>query len=455
MPFSFAKKNFVFFLSSFLVLTYSFSLFAQNSQEKYSSVLLNENPIFPPLRSLPFFSTQRWNNQGKERDKEKVTAIVIHETREYGQHKYIRKLLKNDYMVHFLVDKKGNIHGTLFPFYVALRANPAVDAVAIHITVEGAGKDVIKNKRQMQALIELVHYLKEEGNIAANNYDVASKKGIFSYKQVMKKYGSFVKLGDSQVEKILQTLLPLFSDGRYYSEYEWKDRFRDDWILRRENPASLKKRKPLNRGRDFTPLPSASLDCVQQTNDKKLIQEKRLNYPFRGKIHPTCAVLHYTASDSFEISHQILEKRHLSSQILVNTDGKIYQIMDFLDDRAAAAYGTNNHCLQIEIVGKNTQTLLQNKTQAQQVVILVQELTRKYNFPLDNYDIQSLRGVFSHTQAKKLWGKSVYLDGDDYDPGEPYMQKILEAAGGRYYSEEDWRDRKGKQWMILYGDFQP
>lgn len=68
---------------------------------------------------------------------------------------------------------------------------------------------------------------------------------------------------------------------------------------------------------------------------------------------------------------------------------------------AAAAAGTNSNCFQVEIVGKDTEMLLANKEQTKAVVRLVKELSEKYKIPLNNERIESLRGVYSHTQAKK------------------------------------------------------
>lgn len=99
--------------------------------------------------------------------------------------------------------------------------------------------------------------------------------------------------------------------------------------------------------------------------------------------------------------------------------------------------------------------LLANQEQTKAVVRLVKELSEKYKIPLNNERIESLRGVYSHTQAKKKWGGSIYLDGKDFDPGESYMKEVLEQAGGTYYPEENWFDRQSENWILLFTDFQP
>lgn len=86
---------------------------------------------------------------------------------------------------------------------------------------------------------------------------------------------------------------------------------------------------------------------------------------------------------------------------MVDNNGKAYQLVDVLEDRAAAATGTNDNCIQIEIVAKDTEELLKQPDQIQTVKELVTELTSKYKIPLSNEKVEDLVGVFSHTQAKK------------------------------------------------------
>ena len=52
---------------------------------------------------------------------------------------------------------------------------------------------------------------------------------------------------------------------------------------------------------------------------------------------------------------------------MVDKDAKAYQLLDSLDDMAQAATGTNQNCIQIEIVGKNMDELLSNDKQTQKV----------------------------------------------------------------------------------------
>jgi N-acetylmuramoyl-L-alanine amidase len=143
------------------------------------------------------------------------------------------------------------------------------------------------------------------------------------------------------------------------------------------------------------------------------------------------------------------ERRRLGPSIIVDTDGSAWQVVDRLTDKVAAAAGTNDHCIQIEIVGENEAALLANERQLRSVASVVKALGADRSIPLNNRDIDSLRGVFSHGQAKKRWGRSAWMWGDDFDPGERYMKRVLEAAGGTYVAEKDWAGRRAGEWVVV------
>ena len=164
-------------------------------------------------------------------------------------------------------------------------------------------------------------------------------------------------------------------------------------------------------------------------------------------------VLHFTATRTWDEAVATFERRRLGPSIIVDTDGRSWQVVDKLSDKVAAAAGTNDHCLQVEIVGENEDALLGNARQRQGVVKLLKALGRE--IPLDNRDIDSLRGVFSHGQAKKRWGRSAWMWGTDFDPGERYMKRVLEEAGGRYWEEAEWNGRSSGQWIIENQDWLP
>jgi N-acetylmuramoyl-L-alanine amidase len=255
-------------------------------------------------------------------------------------------------------------------------------------------------------------------------------------------------------EKVLSKILMGLS-GTYSSEPEWKDRFSKEWTFRKEDPKSNRPREEFTHGRGITISPISILENVEKDSSGVVPEEFRVKYTFDQKMDPTCIVLHYTAISDFKQSLKVLEDRRVSANIMVDKNGKAYQLLDSLNHTARAAGGTNSACIQIEIIGKNTEELLNNEVQTQKVIALVKEISKIFNIPINNEKIESLKGVYSHTQAKKKFGRSVALIGKDFDPGEEYMKKVIEATGSKYYSEEEWYGRTGEDWIILYGDFQP
>lgn len=399
-------------------------------------------------------SQKYYGPEPKLRKEKDVSAILIHSTKGLSLKEFLDLSWKNQWNLHFLIDKKGNLYGDPYAPIHIYPTSPGIDAVAIHIALEGKPEESKKNEKQWKSLLELVQKLSNEFNIPKTNYDVSSKKGIFTHNQVKKKFGRFIDLIESGEETLLASLLSSIQ-GKYYEEKDWKDRFGSGWVLRKENLKAIQSKFKPNRGRGITPTPKAELNSIEKTNKGLIIESRRLQYEYRGKIQPSCVVLHYTAISSYDISIQTLEKRNLTATIMVDKDGKAYQLLDSLNDKAAAAYGTNDNCIQIEIVGKNTAELLQNTVQMETVVKLVQELSKKFKFPLDNYKIESHKGVFSHTQAKKRFGGSAFLVGNDFDPGEEYMEFVLKNAGGKYYPEKQWFNRQSFDWIILDKEFQP
>lgn len=111
--------------------------------------------------------------------------------------------------------------------------------------------------------------------------------------------------------------------------------------------------------------------------------------------------MHYTAISEYFKSLRTLEARNLTASIMVDNNGKAYQLVDVLEDRAAAATGTNDNCIQIEIVAKDTEELFKQPDQIKTVKELVIQLATKYKIPLSNEKLEDLMGIFSHTQAKK------------------------------------------------------
>ncbi|EKQ83053.1 N-acetylmuramoyl-L-alanine amidase [Leptospira kirschneri str. 200803703] len=417
--------------------------------------MLSSNQILPFLTlgigkdSLKSIGKKRWFFG--------VKSILLHHTYGLKAGEYLDKSKSSGWMVHFIVLENGSIYGVEEPSKILYKAAPGMDETTIHVSWEGNNDSILKNEVQLKSLVNLVETLSIEHSIPLNNYDITSKKGIFTHTQSKKKFGRFLDTGECGSEKVLSSVL-LKLQGKFFPETEWKDRFASGWVIRKEKFTDLSGKKIVqtyNRGRGTTSAPIIELNSIEKMSDGKAPEERRLRYNHRGSISPDCIVLHFTAIPDYQKTLEVLEKRNLSATFLADQDGKVYQLLDSILDVAAAAAGTNSNCFQVEIVGKDTEMLLANKEQTKAVVRLVKELSEKYKIPLNNERIESLRGVYSHTQAKKKWGGSIYLDGKDFDPGEPYMKEVLDQAGGTYYPEENWFDRQSEDWILLFTDFQP
>ncbi|WP_061252057.1 peptidoglycan recognition protein family protein [Leptospira interrogans] len=442
------KNNFFFKLAIFtLILNCSFPT--------KESEILSSNQV------LPFFTLgigkDSLKSIGKKRWFFGVKSILLHHTYGLKAGEYLDKSKSSGWMVHFIVLENGSVYGVEEPSKILYKAAPGMDETTIHVSWEGNNDSILKNEVQLKSLVNLIETLSKKHSIPLNNYDITSKKGIFTHTQSKKKFGRFLDTGECGSEKVLSSVL-LKLQGKFFSETEWKDRFDSGWVIRKEkftDPSGKKIVPTYNRGRGTTSAPIIELNSVEKTSDGKAPEEKRLRYNQRGSISPDCIMLHFTAIPDYQKTLEVLEKRNLSATFLADQDGKVYQLLDSILDAAAAAAGTNSNCFQVEIVGKDTEMLLANQEQTKAVVRLVKELSEKYKIPLNNERIESLRGVYSHTQAKKKWGGSIYLDGKDFDPGEPYMKEVLEQAGGTYYPEENWFDRQSENWILLFTDFQP
>ena len=73
---------------------------------------------------------------------------------------------------------------------------------------------------------------------------------------------------------------------------------------------------------------------------------------------------------------------------------------------------------------------------SKKVTNFIGNLAKKYSIPLENKDISSERGIFTHTQAKKKYGN--FVDMRDCG-GEKVLSKILMGLSGTYSSEPEWK----------------
>jgi N-acetylmuramoyl-L-alanine amidase len=409
-----------------------------------------ENPIpYSQLIPEPYYGPaieSRWESS--------ATAILLHTTNRLNPKEFLDKSWRSQWNVHLVIDKQGIIYGEEFPGTKIYPTAPGIDKNAIHIAVEGYPKQILSNPIQIQTLKRLVQSISSKHKIPLSNYDIDERTGIFTHIQSKKRYGGFINLKEYGESSLLSEVL-LGLNGEYFTENEWKDRFATKWVLRKEDTAAIKKKFNPDRGRGISPTPTVELENIEKTSDNKAIEDYRVRYVHRGKIKPSCLVLHYTATGSFTRALEILESRSLTATIMVDKDGKAYQLLDSLSEQPSTAYGTNERCIQIEIVGTDSNDLASNQIQIDKVVALVKEISQNYDFPISNHRIEEFKGVYSHTQAKKKFGGSIFLTAKDFDPGEEYMKTILELAGGEFYPEENWFERNSNHWVILVRDFQP
>ncbi len=383
-----------------------------------------------------------------------ISSLILHHTDSKSKEDYLRDSLSSGFLVHFIVGKDGKYYGWNTNPYLVVKAVPMMDNISLHISVEGKEEAILQNKKQLEATGKLLKRLSSDLDIPFTNQSINSKSGVFTHIQAKKKYGNFVDLNECGSEKILKEIFLNF-DGKYFTEENWEGRFERDWVLRREKKNKDIPEPDFDRGRGITAQAKIELTELEKDEQGFTPENFRLKYVFKQKIKPECIVLHFTAISSFLVSQETLERRKLAASIMVDKDAKGYQLLDSLDDMAQAATGTNQNCIQIEIVGKNMEELLANERQTQKVAKLVRELADKYNVPLNNHKIEELKGIYSHTQAKKKYGGSIALYGKDFDPGEPYMKKIIESIGGVYSPEKDWYNRGSDDWIMLNAEFQP
>ncbi|WP_315901901.1 N-acetylmuramoyl-L-alanine amidase [Leptospira sp. 85282-16] len=424
--------------------------------------IFRKAPDYPSIRieglvsynELESIKNIKWSSLSKVRDPKLVSAIILHNSGKRKLPEFFKLSFANQFLFHIYVDSDGNIFGDPNFLNQEWSAAPGIDLESIHIVYEGTQETLYNNRKQRGVLNQVISYLAEELNIPKSNYDVISKRGIFTHNQTKRRFGGFVDFSPCGSELALKQILSEI-DGKFYEEDDWKDRFVTGWVLKKENKEILKDTfKPTN-GRGITKPEKITITRIEKDEKGFPPEEYRVKYTFRGKIKPSCVVLHYTAISDYFKSLRTLEARNLTASIMIDNNGKAYQLLDVLEDRAAAATGTNDNCIQIEIVAKDTEELLKQPEQIQTVKDLVTELTTKYKIPLSNEKLEDLTGVFSHTQAKKKWGGSIFLNAKDFDPGEEYMEMILNSIGGKYYSEPEWKNRKAIDWAILYRNFQP
>lgn len=372
------------------------------------------------------------------------TAIVMHHSNTRTFTRATELMERFGFAVHFAIDVDGRIHQLMDSIEQRGRAARSLDAAAIHILFVGRSEDeLLANPFQLDSARRLVQELSDRLEIRRSNQYLESMQGIFSHAQVKKRFGGVVEWDPMDPgETLMRRLLTSLDGGAYIDEYDWEGRCTGRWVFPKRGCRAGIPRGPAipgsgeRKGRSYTDAPEPDLPIFETDSDGKIAADGRMHYRDRGIMDVQGVVLHFTATSTMETAIRVLEGRNLGAQILLDTDGKVYQAYDSLDHMAAAAAGTNHHCIQVEIIARGEYDLLRNEAQLRSTIELVKQLAEKYDFPINNFDIESGQGVFSHGQAKKRWGRSVWLIGSNFDPGEAFMKAVIEGAGGTYYHDQ-------------------
>lgn len=379
----------------------------------------------------------RYKNFGKMNPK----SIILHISHNKSLLESIFRMEQIQFAVHIAIDYEGRAYQLMDSLKDKGRAAKDMDDTSIHILLIGKNEsEILNNTAQKQKAVEVIKSICKIYNIPINNFDIEARKGIFAHYQSKYKFGGFVQLDkglNQEGARYVRDVIWMINKKKegYYPETQWKNRSKGNWVYPYHKPKSTIKSKKSNKGRGISPTPKAELESVQQDKNGYLIEEMRIKYVYKKDIKITGITLHYSYSENIYSTLDWFDKVTCCSQLIVNKDGKAYQVMDKLKHRAASTYGTNSNCIQIEIIGMGERDLLNNVEQKKKVIQLVKELVIKYNIPKNNYDIESGKGIFSHGQAKKRWGHSQWLYGIGFDPGEEYMKEVIEGIGGIYYSD--------------------
>jgi len=375
------------------------------------------------------------------------TAIVIHSTSGLNREAALAAMKRAGAAVHVLIDANGNVY-RLQSTDLPASAARGIDDAALHVSiVGGVGPELLKDPRPLEAASRIVSDYAERFQIPKSNADVPSRRGVFSHQQTKYRFGG-LKMGEEKGrmepgEEFMKALLTRIG-GTFVEEKNWIDRAADGWVCVWEG-GDLGRRGELTKGRGLTKTTAKPVRPIEGS------EERRMRYVDRGSMEEVRGiVLHFTATATWKEAVDTFERRRLGPSIIVDTDGRAWQVVDRLEDKVAAAAGTNDHCIQIEIVGDSEESLLANDAQIKSVAAVLKALGASRGIPLNNRDIDSQRGVFSHGQAKKRWGGSAWMWGDDFDPGERFMKRVLEEAGGTYVPEKDWTDRRSGAWVVSY-----
>ena len=164
-----------------------------------------------------------------------------------------------------------------------------------------------------------------------------------------------------------------------------------------------------------------------------LLLGQRIKYRCQGDIQKVSGIiLHFTDTNTMENAINAMESRQLFVQIIIDKDGKAYQLTDKVSNFSAGATGGNSWGINIEIVGKEVdleKSSEQKDAQFQSVVATTKFLSDYYQIPITNelpfpLDTQ-WQGIFSHQQVDAFHPKGGRRG--KIDPGETYMRHVMTA----------------------------
>jgi N-acetylmuramoyl-L-alanine amidase len=205
-----------------------------------------------------------------------------------------------------------------------------------------------------------------------------------------------------------------------------------------------------SKGRSLTPAPRAAftvLPLLEKVAGGAIHASGRIQYADRGIMRPTAIVLHATSGKNLSQAITALESRGAAVHVIVDESGHAYQAMDGLEEQGRAARGLDEAALHVSIAGKTDREMLDNKPQLKKVTDLLRALVYRYDIPVNNHDVASRQGIFSHGQAIKRFGGMI--PNDPLHPGEAYMKVVLEGLGGTFFEEKDWKDRHEEGWVFV------
>lgn len=162
---------------------------------------------------------------------------------------------------------------------------------------------------------------------------------------------------------------------------------------------------------------------------------------------PGAIVMHYTVTPdatsvrngflrgaNMSAGDQGLVRGHVSVQLLIDQDGKVYQLMP-LDRRCTGAYGVNHVALSIELVARDENELLSRPQQVYSSFCLVRSLMKQFDIPLGkvygHHEVSIGRSVVPEytDYADSVWPHGYPPECARIDPGPTYMRWLRAYIG--------------------------